>query len=233
MSYLTLLFDLDGTLMDFEAAQYDAFFKSFGSFGISSGQDMYLRYDALNRNLWNMLERGEITRVQLFEQRFVSFLQNEGLVGIDPVELQKRYFKYLSESCVLMEGAIELLQSMYGRFVLCIITNGVASTQRKRLTDSGIERFFDHLVISEEIGFEKPDPRYFEAVINICGIEDLSSALVIGDSPSADIFGGGSFGFDTCWYNPSNREFSGKLPPKYTISTLSGLCSLPGINERR
>jgi len=223
MGYTTLLFDLDGTIMDFEAAQYHSFFDTFAHFSINADEAMHNRYDAFNSSLWQQLEHGEITRKQLFEQRFPRFLQSEGITGIDPDELQKQYFKGLSESCVMMEGAREILQSLYGKYQLCIITNGVASTQRKRLIDSGINDLFSHLIISEEIGFEKPDRRYFEAVKEICNISDPKTALVIGDSLNADIFGGASFGFDTCWYNPQNKPFNGKAAPSYTITALSDL----------
>jgi len=223
MGYTTLLFDLDGTIMDFEAAQYHSFFDTFAYFSVKADEAMHDRYDAFNSGLWQQLERGEITRKQLFEQRFPRFLQSEGITGIDPDELQKQYFKGLSESCVMMESARELLQSLYGKYQLCIITNGVASTQRKRLIDSGINDLFSHLIISEEIGFEKPDRRYFEAVKEICQIDDPKAALVIGDSLNADIFGGASFGFDTCWYNPQNKPFNGKAVPTYTIASLSDL----------
>lgn len=226
MKYTTLLFDLDGTLMDFEAAQYHSFFDTFAHFSINADEAMHSRYDAFNSSLWQQLERGEITRKQLFEQRFPRFLKSEGITGIDPDELQKQYFKGLSESCVMMEGAPELLNSLYEKYQLCVITNGVASTQRKRLIDSGINDLFDHLIISEEIGFEKPDRRYFEAVKQICNIEDPKSALVIGDSLNADIYGGASFGFDTCWYNPQNKPFTGKIEPTYIIDSLSQITKI-------
>ena len=97
------------------------------------------------------------------------------------------------------------------------------SATRNPSTDSGINDLFSHLIISEEIGFEKPDRRYFEAVKEICNIADPKTALVIGDSLNADIFGGASFGFDTCWYNPQNKSFNGKAEPTYTVTSLSNL----------
>lgn len=224
MKYNTVLLDLDGTIFDFHAAQRQAFFETFAHLGIAADEALLSRYDKFNDSLWQMLERGEITRAQLFGSRFKLFFEQEGIaVNVAPSEVQTRYMQALSAGHFLIDGALDLLKSLHGKYKVCAITNGVSMTQRKRLTDSGTSEYFDKLVISEEVGFEKPDPRYFEEAMRICEIEDKSRAIVVGDSLNADIFGGGSFGFDTCWYNPKEKQFNGKLAPTYTISALSAL----------
>jgi len=224
MKYTTVLLDLDGTIFDFTAAQRQAFFKTFEHFKIAADEELLCRYDVFNDSLWHLLEQGKITRPQLFGQRFGRFFEKEGIVtDASSEDVQAKYMKALSEGHFLIAGALELLQNLYGRYKLCAITNGVSMTQHKRIADSGIGHFFTHLIISEEVGFEKPDQRYFKAAKEICGIEDISDAIVVGDSLNADIFGGASFGFDTCWYNPHNKEFNGKIQPTYTIAHLSQL----------
>ncbi len=227
MKYTTILLDLDGTIFDFHAAQRQAFFETFGYFNIAADEAMLSRYDLFNDSLWQMLERGEMTREHLFKERFKLFFEKEGIkTDIRPSEVQSRYMKALSSGHFLIDGALELLQALHGKYKVCAITNGVSMTQRKRLSDSNTTDYFDCLVISEEVGFEKPDPRYFDAVKRICCIDAISQAIVVGDSLNADIFGGGSFGFDTCWYNPNSKPFTGKLAPTYTITHLSQLVDI-------
>lgn len=227
MKYTTVLLDLDGTIFDFHAAQRQAFFETFYYFGIHADEAMLSRYDKFNDSLWQMLERGEITRARLFEERFKLFFDQEGIhIEATSAEVQKRYMQGLSSGHFLIDGALDLLKKLQGKYKVCAITNGVSMTQHKRLADSDTAKFFDKLVISEEVGFEKPDARYFEAAVKLCEITDKSQAIVVGDSLNADIFGGGSFGFDTCWFNPDRKTFSGKLNPTYTIYALNELIEI-------
>lgn len=223
MRYKYLLFDLDGTLLDFKAAQRQAFFACCDAFSVHADDNMLCRYDTLNESLWRRLEKGEITREQLFLERFKIFFKDENISGISPADFQKRYMTELSKGNRLMKGARELLERLQGRFSLNVITNGVSMTQRKRLHDSGIYGFFDNIVISEELGIEKPDSRYFEKALEICGITDRVQALVIGDSLPADVAGALNSKINVCWLNAEGKACPESLTPTYIISELDEL----------
>ena len=95
--------------------------------------------------------------------------------------------------------------------------------QEKKLESSGLNDIVDDVFISELVGFEKPNVKFFEKVISEAGIKDLKEALIIGDSLTSDIQGGYNIGIDTCWYNPKNEENETLLKPTYIIKNLHEL----------
>ena len=110
MKYTTILLDLDGTIFDFHAAQRQAFFETFAHFGIDADEAMLCRYDIFNDSLWQMLEHGEITRDQLFKNRFKLFFEKEGInISVSPADVQKRYMQALIYSSCPPRASLAVL----------------------------------------------------------------------------------------------------------------------------
>ena len=106
--------------------------------------------------------------------------------------------------------------------MLIIATNGVSATQHRRIAASGLEPWLDKVVVSDDAGAEKPDPRYFERAFAVSGAGDKRECIIIGDSLTSDIKGGQQFGIDTCWFNPKGKALPEDMPvPTYTVSGLS------------
>ena len=92
--------------------------------------------------------------------------------------------------------------------------------QRGRLAHSGIAGLFSAILISEELGFAKPDPRFFQAAGNALELP-LGQLLCVGDSPVADIAGARAAGIDACWFAPAGGPWPGPGdPPVHTVRTL-------------
>ena len=218
----TIFFDIDGTLLDFKAAEHAAFCKSMKQHGITDGESRYPRYTVFNRGLWEALERGEITKDQLLDHRYEQFFAMEQL-SVDPKAFEASYRANLNEVHVLMEGAVEILDYLHGKYPMYVVTNGIAETQHRRLADSGIDRYFDGIFISEEIGFSKPDPKFFEYTLSRAGNPSPENVIIIGDSLTSDMLGGINAGFRTCWFLGQNPDGVSKYPVDHDITDLAEL----------
>ena len=105
-------------------------------------------------------------------------------------------------------------------------TNGAAAVQRRRLADAGILPYFRNIFISEEVGFHKPSPAFFRACFAAIPGFDPASALMVGDSLTADIRGGRDAGLRTCWLDRMGRPRRPDIVPDYIVTALDQLSVL-------
>ncbi len=204
MSYEWLLFDADGTIFDFEASSAEALTETFFYGGIAHTDATVDAYYRINKACWEAFERGEISAEILRTERFRRLLAELGLEG-DPKDLSEQYIYQLSQGTHLLPGARDLLFVLHTRIDLLLITNGLKEVQRPRFSATNMSRFFKHTVISDEVGYAKPDPRIFDICFEKMGQPDKSKVLIIGDSLTSDIQGGINYGIDTCWFNPTGK----------------------------
>lgn len=220
--YDILLFDVDGTLLDFDRAEEEGIEGLLNHYQVPVTQENKEKYHVLNKKYWEMLERGEITRDRLLGQRFEEFFGTFG-IQVDGDATDSLYRRYLNNSAVLIDGAMELLRSLKESHKLYIITNGVAATQYNRLAKSGLDSYFDGIFISEEAGSQKPQKEFFEYCFEKMGRRDVENMLVIGDSLTSDIRGGNNAGIDTLWYNPHGLENTAGVHVDYAAETLEAI----------
>jgi putative hydrolase of the HAD superfamily len=221
--YELIIFDADGTLLDFEAAEEKAFAETFKDIiHLSAIHELNSTYLRINKALWEAFERGEITPNDLKIERFRR-LCKEASIDVDPMVLSQLFLKVLSEQQQLIVGAVEILELLKNKYRLALITNGLIEVQNGRLYGNPITRFFEHIVISEEIGVNKPDPRIFEYTLEKMNHFDKKTTLMVGDSLTSDILGGINSGIDTCWINFSGNDCVNEIIPTYTIHELNEL----------
>lgn len=218
MKYTTILFDSDDTLLDFKSSERDAIYRAFEKARLPFDEDIRADYSEINHGLWKALERGEVTTDELLVLRFERLFEKYGY-GYDPKEMNDLYFHCLSETAFTMEGSIEILEYLYGKYELDIITNGVGYIQTARLGNANIRKYINKLFISGEIGASKPSREFFDYVLDDIKEKDKSKILVVGDSLTSDIKGACLAGLDSVYIGSSEGEFV----PTYTISNISEL----------
>ncbi|HOX11551.1 MAG TPA: YjjG family noncanonical pyrimidine nucleotidase [Spirochaetia bacterium] len=223
--YDTVFIDADDTLFDYPRAEERAFSRTCVRFGLSDTPELRAAYRRINREQWKLLERGGTDQATLRVERFRLLFEETG-DRLDPAAVGGAYVEELSQGADLLPGAREICGYLAERYLLAIVTNGLADVQRSRLALSGLGDLVAALVISEEAGTSKPDPRIFEYACGRVGRTDRGRMLMVGDSLESDIRGGTAFGIDTCWYNPRGMENPTELRPTYEIRYLAELRSI-------
>lgn len=223
--YEILLFDVDGTLLDFNAAQENALKRAFQNHSFELDDNVKAVYDEINHNLWKQYENGSITKEEVIYSRFVKLFDRLSLEG-DGVAFEDEYQELLGQGHELIDGAIEILNVLSKSHDLYIVTNGVTRTQRSRLKASGIDQLMKDVFISEETGYQKPMKEYFDYCFARIPNINLEKTLIIGDSLSSDILGGNNAGIDTCWFNPLVLESDIDVKIDYQIKELIELLKI-------
>jgi len=220
MKYSYCLFDLDGTLFDYNKAESTAIRKTFQNNDIKYSASHLQEYRKINKQIWNDYESGFITQVELKTERFGRLFETLG-IDTDPGRFGISYLKNLSQERDLLPGVIPILDLLSENNIkMYLITNGLKDVQRERLAGSEITKYFIDVFISEEIGAAKPDKTIFDESFRRMGSPEKKEVLLVGDSLSSDIAGGCSYKIDTCWYNPNRLKNDSGYTPVYTIQDI-------------
>ena len=226
MIYKFLLFDLDHTLLDFDAAEDVALSHLLKEEGVKDIQAYKDYYVPMNKTLWKDLELKKITKQELVNTRFAKLFAHFGIEK-DGAYLAERYQFFLSKQGQIFPGVEDLLKKLIHQgFELYAATNGITFIQTGRLEQSGIAPYFKEIFISEQLHTQKPDAAFYEKIGARIPNFDKDHALMIGDSLSADIQGGNNADIGTIWYNPNHLENHTQAHPTYEVDSYQALLEL-------
>lgn len=206
--YSTILFDADETLMDFVRGERLALHEVFEKNGLRTDAEFLSVYDAVNHDLWDRYNRGEIKKKEITDTRFQKLFDHFS-IALDGAEFNERYIACLANYGYLLPGALELCQRLFEHGMdMYIITNGIGMVQKSRFEKSGLAPYFGGVFVSEEIGVGKPHKAFFDYVLDKVPEKDTQKIIVVGDSLTADIEGGIRANLITCWcdFKKTNKE---------------------------
>lgn len=223
--YKTLLFDLDGVILDFNKAEDLSFHETFKKIGIIVDDHLYQTYHQINHRLWKEFEQGLIEKEEVTVGRF-KLLFDKLHIAADYQKFAKEYQDGLANGMFLIEGAKEVLENVSKHYRLYAVTNGVSKTAYRRLQGTDTLKYFQDVFVSEDLHAQKPSMQYFNQVFE--RIEDFEAltTLLIGDSLSSDIQGANNAHIDSCWINVHQIDNHSSAKPTYIINNIKQLLDL-------
>ena len=238
--YDAVLWDVDGTLLDFLYSQRKAITKALREISVEPTEEMIAKYSEINDGYWKRLELGQVTKEQLLTGRFTSLFEVYGITGVDVNAFRLSYQNTLSEVFAYQENSLEICKKLQGKVKQFVITNGITAVQTSKLERSGFAALMDAVFISEQIGTPKPRKEFFDYCLDgiaRTGLTDKTRFLIVGDSLTSDIKGGVLSGIPTCWYrpehilerDPSLRQNYEAYKPNHEITSLEQIFDVLGI----
>lgn len=208
----TIWIDLDDTLIDFQANARASLTQMYRDEPLLRNlfpdpDSWAATYETHNHRLWDLYARAEITQPELRIERFRRPLVQGGLPDIQAIETASRYDTlYLDILAVqrrMIPGAIELVRALKSADGICIgiLSNGFKEVQYRKINNTGLAPLIDIVVLSDDIGINKPDPRLFTYAMQRVADSDPHHHLMIGDNPSTDIAGALGAGWNAIWFH--------------------------------
>jgi len=220
--YAWLLFDADGTLLDYERAEQTALETAFALHSVDWDSEAHQSYRSINAALWREFEEGLVDSATLRVRRFERLFVERGW-DLDARRFSETYLRSLGSAGFRLPGVDSMLDALPAACGKAVVTNGIRGVQFGRLRTAGLLERFSHIIVSEDAGAAKPDPVFFDHCFERIGFYALDRMIIIGDSLSSDIAGGHRAGIDTCWYNPDRQPNDSEWTPSYEIADWSDL----------
>ena len=218
----TIFFDSDDTIVDHKACEKQALLHLFEGIGTKYKQEYQEIFRPLDRKLWDdvALYTSEIPKEEIAEYRFKILFDKIHLDYKDYKNANKLFQEGLEHSVALMEKADEVIKDLYNKnYKLYVVTNGLIRLQKPRIINSKIGSYFTDIIVSEEVGERKPNPKIFNTLLKRYNLKS-TEVVMIGNSILKDIQGAQNANIKTIWYNPKQKNNNTEIIPDYEIKSL-------------
>lgn len=229
--YKTYIFDLDDTLIDNKESIKYAFKVILNKLGIPYTNELSVSWKNFEHSYWSTWESGKMpipNSIKTLEDkitylranRFILFFNYLNLDFASAVAINNLYCSMLGVNIVEIENAGILLDHLYPNHEIVIATNGPKDAAINKLEKANLKKYISSIVCSEDMGYSKPMPEFFNYLNNTIDNKDKSRMLLVGDSLTTDILGGINNGIDTCWFNPNSNPLPEEYHPTMVIKKL-------------
>lgn len=223
MKYTDIFLDLDDTIINTAentritvSEIYEDY--NFGNYFVSFN-DFYTVYYANVSRLWELYSQGKISKKVLQRERFLGTLSMvEDISEEQALAINDDFIGRIMKKGILIEGAKELLDYLYSKYKIHILSNGFTEMQYKKIDSAGLSSYFDKVILSDKVGINKPHPDIFMFALNEVG-KHREEVIMIGDNVVNDIQGAYNCDIDQIWFNPENIS-PGDIKPTYIVKKL-------------
>lgn len=214
----TILFDFDDTLVDFEAAETYAFYKMVDRYNFNASSHDFNYFTKVNQQHWQDFQKGKLSKEEVLSQRFERFFESYN-IHVDGEQADHIFRDELANApLTYFDNMLNTLKELSQKFNLYIVTNGVLETQERRIDKSAFKDLLDDVFVSEQTGYQKPMPEFFDYVFDKIGEHRRNNTMIVGDSLSSDILGGINAKIKTCWFNPRHQINDTNIEADLTIN---------------
>ncbi|MEJ5228862.1 MAG: YjjG family noncanonical pyrimidine nucleotidase [Pseudothermotoga sp.] len=196
MKYEMVYFDLDNTLLDFSRSEKEALYNTFKNYDLLLTEEQITLYTQINKKWWLAFSQGKYDKEYIVLARFEDFLDKINAKNLDAKKIAQRYLETLSTLAYFLPGAEELLERLKKeKQRMAVLTNGVKTVQQGRSKLLKLDRFFEFILTSEEVGKPKPDPALFFKAQELSGVP-LNRSVYVGDDSQTDALAAKNAGVD-------------------------------------
>lgn len=203
-----VLIDIDDTIFDFEKCSKNSFLKTLEKFNLKFKEEDFSYFNKVNDILWTKQKLGEINIKEVFIKR--DYLIGKYFnIDIEKGLFNDLFVKFLYDEIEMVDGIEDLLLYLSDKYKIFTASNGIFKMQENRLKKSNLDKYFDKIFVSDKIGYEKPDKKFFQKIMDLTKFSN-DDLIMIGDSIKSDIIGAKNSKIKSIYFNKEDKKISDK-----------------------
>ena len=230
MSKISLIFDVDNTLTDYDYTNRYAISKVFNEAGKCMREADYNSFKRFEIDYWRQFENSSqemnthgFSRIDYVRSHIYQEYFGEDVISLEfGYHLMNVYINNLGVINKVYDGVPETLEYLYHKYRLYIASNGPQESQIRKLVNTNLYQYFEGIVSSELAGYSKPKQEFFDYLIREFNINPITAAF-IGDSLTSDILGANRNNICSIWFNRLNEKNITNIVPDIEIHDIKEL----------
>lgn len=203
-----VLIDIDDTIFDFEKCSKNAFKNTLKKLDLNYKDKDFSYFNFVNDILWTKQKSGKLTINEVFMKRS-EIMSKYFKINIEYENFNDLFVKYLYDEIVLVDEIEDLLSYLSKKYKIYAASNGIYDMQVNRLRKSNLDKYFKGIFVSDKIGYEKPDKRFFEKIMNLTKYSN-NDLIMVGDSIKSDIIGAKNSKIKSIYFNKEDKKITDK-----------------------